>query len=417
MLLIWDIHISARYKDKILTELKKFVEQNPQEQNIIFLWDYVYHFSYDRESLLELYNFFVSLFHQWKNVYILAGNHDWLWSSFVFQEAQKAFDIITNINTKNWESEKWKLKFITESYVDKIEGENILFLPYNLGSERVKFEEKSDLKFWDKLDKLKTTIKMLSESNNKNEKKSAEINQIILNNISNYDQLTIIHHYYINNISFPWQKSKFSYKDVALSESFLNLENIKLISWHMHQAFIFKNYFCAGSIWSTSSLEVNQLKWLFSYANKELNFTSTNINPYIFIAENNLNQENLQNFIQELYQNYKSNFSSESVWKINFPEKINLNLNDISLSIKVDDLDYEKMDEYIPSDLRVQLKDVKLKKDYPVMKDLVRDFEVSAKNLSIWFTDRKNILKSYILQKYWSDAPKYEIFLKEAKII
>jgi hypothetical protein len=58
-----------------------------------------------------------------------------------------------------------------------------------------------------------------------------------------------------------------------------------------------------------------------------------------------------------------------------------------------------------------------LKKDYPVMKDLVRDFEVSAKNLSIWFTDRKNILKSYILQKYWSDAPKYEIFLKEAKIL
>jgi hypothetical protein len=34
------------------------------------------------------------LFEQEKDVYILAGNHDRLGNSFVFEEAQKAFNII-----------------------------------------------------------------------------------------------------------------------------------------------------------------------------------------------------------------------------------------------------------------------------------------------------------------------------------
>ena len=39
---------------------------------------------------------FLELFTQGKNVYVLSGNHDRLGSSFVFEEAQKAFETIIN---------------------------------------------------------------------------------------------------------------------------------------------------------------------------------------------------------------------------------------------------------------------------------------------------------------------------------
>ena len=96
MLLIWDIHINTRYQDKILTELSTVFSAYPDEKNIVFFGDYVYHFAYDRNALLELYNMFLDLFTQGKNVYVLSGNHDRLGSSFVFEEAQKAFEIIQN---------------------------------------------------------------------------------------------------------------------------------------------------------------------------------------------------------------------------------------------------------------------------------------------------------------------------------
>ena len=76
MLLIGDIHITSKYKDKLISELQSFVDQNPDEKNIVFLGDYVYHFSYDRGALLGLFSFFVNLFESGKQVYILAGNHD-----------------------------------------------------------------------------------------------------------------------------------------------------------------------------------------------------------------------------------------------------------------------------------------------------------------------------------------------------
>ena len=126
MLLIGDVHITTRQKDRIINELNKFIEKYPDEKNIVFLWDYVYHFSYDRNSLIALYHFFVQLFEKWKNVYVLAGNHDWIWSGFVFEEAQRAFDIIHGLETK------WKLKFITKSIIENIEWNQILFLPYTL---------------------------------------------------------------------------------------------------------------------------------------------------------------------------------------------------------------------------------------------------------------------------------------------
>ena len=92
MLLIWDIHLNSRIKDRLLNSLKSFIQEHNEEKNVVFLWDFVYHFSYDRNALLELYDLFLDLYFQWKNIYILAWNHDRLGNTFVFEEGKKAFE-------------------------------------------------------------------------------------------------------------------------------------------------------------------------------------------------------------------------------------------------------------------------------------------------------------------------------------
>ena len=64
MLLIGDIHLSAKVKDKVIEQIRKFIDDNKEEKYIIFLWDYVYHFSYDRTALLELFQLFLELYKQ-----------------------------------------------------------------------------------------------------------------------------------------------------------------------------------------------------------------------------------------------------------------------------------------------------------------------------------------------------------------
>jgi UDP-2,3-diacylglucosamine pyrophosphatase LpxH len=96
MLLIGDIHITSRMTKGIISMLGDFVDAHPQEQDIVFVGDYVYHFAYDRNALFALYEFFITLLQAGKRVYVLAGNHDRLGNSFVYAEAQKAFSVLTS---------------------------------------------------------------------------------------------------------------------------------------------------------------------------------------------------------------------------------------------------------------------------------------------------------------------------------
>jgi hypothetical protein len=89
-------------KNDIINELKNIVEKNENENNIIFLWDYVYHFSYDRVSLLELFNFFSNLYKKGKNIYVMSWNHDWIWEHFVYEESEKILSLINNNKIKKY---------------------------------------------------------------------------------------------------------------------------------------------------------------------------------------------------------------------------------------------------------------------------------------------------------------------------
>ncbi len=414
MLLVWDIHINTRFKDKILESIKASFAEHAQEKNIIFFWDFVYHFSYDRSALLELYNLFLELFTQGKNVWILAGNHDRLGNSFVFEEAQKAFNII---NETLKAGTGGQIHFVTTPRVEMIEWEKILLLPYFIESWNVEsWKWKTNPIFkpiQDICDGLKTSV-------NKHEAFSGQVNEILLHEVEKSDQITVFHHYYINGKKFPGQKSQFSYKDTALSELFLDIPGLKMVSAHLHQGFTYQNYLCLGSVRSTTSLETNQNKYIFKYdtQSQSVQAIPLAINPYIRVnADALITKDFLLKELEKVNVANEKNFADQTVWKVSFPPAITPLLENISLSVQVDILDYEKIDEVIDPDLRKICKDIKLRKNAEDMDELMANFQTSGKNLTAGFTDWKTILKEYVQRKYGNDYPKYEKILKELKLV
>ncbi len=404
MLLIWDIHITSKHKDRIIQELKFFIQNNNSEQNIIFLGDYVYHFSYDRTALLTLYHFFVELFEQGKSVYILAWNHDRLGNSFVFEEAQKAFDIIQKYDNNH----KGKLQFITQPTQTIIENKNILFFPF-----MIQIPENQTNKQPNRL----KNIEHLQISSNKNEQTSWKINQNLAYYLEKNPESLIIHHYYFNKTKLPGQKSQFSYKDIALNQELLDNTDLQFISWHLHQACSYKNYLCTGSIRSTSPLETNQEKFLFQF-DTDKNIYKANpirINPYVeFQQEKKITKETMEKTFQELTENSNNNL----IWTqhIQIEKSDFLPLQYTSLTIVWDTLDYEQLQEYINEDLSNQIWQIKLKKQSVNNDILLEKLQLSSQdNQSFW--DRKKLLKDYLLQKYQSEYWEYESFLQELKVL
>jgi DNA repair exonuclease SbcCD nuclease subunit len=81
-------------------------------------------FSYDRQALSELFDFFLAQWRAGKNIYILAGNHDRLNQHFVYHEGKKVADILNKQSDNT-------IHFITEPEIHTIESQKILFMPYN----------------------------------------------------------------------------------------------------------------------------------------------------------------------------------------------------------------------------------------------------------------------------------------------
>lgn len=414
MLLVWDIHINTRYQDKILTELRNIFSTYPDEKNIIFSWDYVYHFAYDRNSLLQLYGLFIELFKQGKNVYIISGNHDRLGNSFVFEEAQKAFETIINdkVEMIDWIG---KIKFITKPLLQTIEGEDILFMPFFLPSEH---KESDYIPQNERLKSITEFSTILQKSPHKQEQFSWYINKLIAEYVDKNPNITIFHHYYTNGTAFPWQKSKFNYKDIAINEQFLDIPSIKFISGHLHQPFSYRNYLCLWSVWSTSSLETNQNKYIFQYTttNKKITATPLMINPQISIrSTEQITEQIINNTLQHINETNAWYFTSP-IWNIDITTNNKPNLKNISLTLNVEHIDYDKIHEIIDDKLRKSCQEIRLKKDIKNMDALVSSFKVSSNDLN-GFADWKNILQEYIQKKFGDDYPKYEKVMKELKLL
>lgn len=80
-------------------------------------------------------------------------------------------------------------------------------------------------------------------------------------------------------------------------------------------------------------------------------------------------------------------------------------------------MDYDQIDTFIEKDLRMQVKDVKLKRKTAAMQELLEDFDIASKNLTSGIADRKGLLKAYLKQKYPDEHLKYKEFLQDMKLI
>ena len=327
---------------------------------------------------MSLYRFFLELLSEGKTVYVLAGNHDRLGNSFVFEEAKKAFDIVNSID-----HDQGKIHFITQEWLTTIEGQEILFFPFMLVPNEMppaSTPHKAGLK--ESLSRnggmaseretedfiphhIAETIKLLAASKNKNEQLSAVINGKLRKYIANKKDLMIIHHYYINNTKFPGQKSRFSYKDIALHEDIFNQPNIRLISGHLHQSFVHQNYLCLGSIRATTPLEVNQPKYLFLYtpSTQERSAKYCDIVNYMNVSETDhpLDIKDIKEQ-DEKNQTQQASYLTHPERNISV-EKKETDLSHVNLTIKTKQLDYQEIDRYITPETRQLLQDCRLKKD------------------------------------------------------
>lgn len=398
MIFIGDIHIHPRYADLTLDTLRAYIAQEPNDEHIVFLGDFVYHFSYHRGSLMELFGFFLELVSERKHVYVLAWNHDWLWSHFVYAEAQKIFEA----------QEHDYLHIITKPQHKSIAGQDVLFVPYMLSRDR--YTPSTSVNSLD--------VQALQDSTNPQEYESYLLNSYLEHQLASYDNLMIVHHYYMARTRFPGIKATFTYRDKAISPHFLEYDNAQFVSWHIHHPFSYKNYLCLGSVRSTSPLETNTLHYLTRYdsTNNKRILTQTEVNPYLVLTnfDQQITSQTLQEFWKEL-QDRESDIFTSSIFNI---ERISceLPLDRTQFTLQTNDVDYANIDEYIDPELRQSLRDVKLKANTLNIDQAAQDLVDSSDDFSSSLGSRRELLNKYLDSKFWDQKEKYIEVLKELDI-
>lgn len=412
MLLIWDVHINSLHKDKIIESIKSFINHNDDEKNIIFLWDFVYHFSYDRKALLELLDLILKEFSKGKSIYLLAWNHDWLSDTYVFQEAKVAFDIMNTFSEN-------KILFITQPLDTNIDGKRCLFLPYNIHyySQYVlpNIENFPPNELFNNL----------VNSNNKNERNSWYLNIYLEDKLNEQKFDIVFHHHYFVNTQFPWQKARFSYKDLALSDSFLRMEEVKFISGHLHKWFSVDNYFCTGCIWASSPLEDNDFKFMYKYTNDTLYPYISDVNYYLSISQEEIDSiqnwhnspkiemNSVEKILKKHWENNKNVFVSKD-YKLVFPDFSIPRISNTIIYFRTDIFGYDDVQSLLSQDLMNNVKEVKIKKYSQWINQISQLLDISAKDLQNNISDWKNLLKQYLQGKF---PDKYELYLEKLKDI
>lgn len=412
MLLIGDVHINSLYKDRILDSIKKFINNNDEEKDLIFLWDFVYHFSYDRKALLELLDLLLKEFGKWKSIYLLAGNHDWLSDTYVFQEIKVAFDILNNLSDN-------KIQFITSPLDTNIDGKKCLFLPYN-----IHYYSQWTITNYENLSQ-KELYQNLINSTNKNERYSSYVNMYLEDKLVQNSYDIVFHHHYFVNTQFPWQKARFSFKDLALSDSFLKLQGTKFISGHLHTWFSVENYFCTGSIWASSPLEDNDFKFMYKYSNNTLYPNISDVNYYLSISQDEIDNikqwddwkklelSDLNKICLKHWEDNQNSFISKD-FPIEFPSFEMPKINNTVIYFRTDSLGYDDVPNLVTDELMNNLKEVKIKKYSQWVSQISQLLDISAKDLQNNISDWKNLLKQYMQSKF---PDKYDLYLEKLKDI
>lgn len=424
MLLIGDIHINATYADKIVQGIQEYIAQYPDEQHIVFLGDYVYHFSYHKQSLLRLLDIFLELYTQGKSVYVLAGNHDWLSDSFVFEEAKNVFDTLRG-DAPEVHPDQGRISFITEPTLTDIDGEKILFLPFMIDeaicrdalvARPLQTNETSN----PLLQHITQEAQALQQSDNKYERFSGLLNHYLAQQIAAHPELTIIHHYYLANTQFPGQRTKFRFKDVALHEALLDISSIKLIAGHTHQPYTIKNFLCTGSLRHSSPGEVQHYKLLFRYNQEKVQATPLHINPYLLCEKfgEQLTQEDIDFVMDQVQiQTEKNMTQTGSSRQVDIDGRTRPSISDCTCIVQTSGGSYEKIDEIVEPALQKQMKDIRLKKNIQSVDSMIQQLDTTTKNLGSSLYDRKDLLHQRLQHKFGEGSERYVEVLQDLKLL
>lgn len=384
MIFIWDIHATSQVVDKILEKIENFVKTK-SDKHIVYMGDFVYHFNYDRKSILKIFDQMLQFSNQGYQVDVLAWNHDYIQDSYIFAQAEKLL----------WKN--WNIRFHTRPFETSIKTKKwekkLLILPFNFSLETENISEN----FLD-----------LYNSQNRAEHLSGVINSLVEEFVKKYpeDEKILIHHHYSADTIFPGQKTIFSYKDIALSPIFFEQKKLKIFSGHIHRSFSYQNYFCVWSIWATNTIEENHDKFLFHFDENSwtISWEGQNINRFVKLNRKefeNFDENILKKVLENQFQNQKENILS---WvKISQPS---YEINDIKLtfvSSQNEDFEYKN---YISDELLAKIWWVNVKKVFDE-KNIV-SLETWKENLQQNFSDWKKILKDYIYQKY----PNWDEYIK-----
>lgn len=401
MLFIGDIHITSKHASAILQQIADTVQISPDEKHLVFLWDYVYHFTYDRKALLLLFSFFISLAKQGKYIYLLAGNHDRIAHHFVFEEAKQILDY-------TWSTH---IYCITEPTYMDIEWVSCLFLPFYYPTQNTFATDRYPELYNEKNPQLMM---------------SWRINNILQEHIGDrkarhpWKKILLIHHWYIANTQFPGQQATFWYTSPALDPLFLEDTDIRSVSWHLHQSFCYKQYLCTWSIRHTSPLEINQQKyaWLFSEKNWSRIAQPLRYNPYFQTPypETPLTPEQLYTIAQEVYQNSLTHLTNGgwdiAWWPFHTTDFSHTTLTLTTTSHQIGDLSYS-----ISQDLQKQIWALKHKLIQKTESTLLPELERASLDLQHRFSDWKILLRRFLEHKYWAAASQYLDILEEEHIL
>lgn len=405
MLLIWDIHATRKRVDACIDSIQLLVERYPDDDTIVFVGDYVYHFSYDMVALHALFTYWVMLVKQWKNLIILAWNHDWIQNQFVFEQAKVAFDLLQS------EIQQWSLQYITQPTLVDIQWQPCLLFPFTAS-----FDNQI----------VRSEYNELCDSTHTKERLSWVANSVLHTMIDQWkleqsekntlNTLLLIHHRYIAGKAFPWQFARFSYQSPALSNHWLDDDRLILVSWHLHQPFVEKNYCCIGSIWSTSPLEINQQKYLFQFNSdtKKFNAHSSSLNPYLQFTSEEVVVKSVQELSEEVDQVSRTHLMWWNLEVMVHERLWDISLVDTTLTLITDAVDGLQS---VPDSIKQAVGTLRIKQSKETLETLISTMQDSSLLLDESFADWKSLLWEFLKAKFGDKAKQYQKDLERLEVI
>lgn len=405
MLFIWDLHLKTDKKEEIFSKLTDILD-NTESKDIVFLWDYIYHSAYNPKILWDFFDLCLDYSKNWKNIYILAGNHDYVKWHFVFAEAEK----LTNITDG-------PLHIISQPQIQIIYNKKVLFFPFYTRiaeeEEFIQIDKKIKSLKNHKQKDLLLNLFVVAYQNWKEDEKNLKISwtinlDLVKFILENEDIDIFVHHFYTVNTAFPWQFAKFSFKNIALSDQIFKAD-FQIISGHLHKSFRHKNYTCVGSFWNTSPLEENDTKVVFTYPDK---FQQVVINPYIsFEIKDNKQIETTE--LKNKWEDVEAEAEELLNTKI-LKDKFDLKKVELVLKSK----DFVNVKEIVSPELLNKIKNVKYRQiTGKTIWNIINELEINHEKLGYSFESWKQLSKDFIEKKYPEKKSEYFKILEDLDLM